>query len=257
MNHVFVAAETVVRVGIPNGDGSSQLALARNLARVGVAAPEPAIDEVITSDEMTASAWRLIEKRHPVDWESIGSGLRSLHRVEPKSVVPSGHPVADPRRLPWWDFDALLKACGPELDAAALLGMRRALARHEGWDDWTRRDLVLCHGDVHPGNVIGGPAGAVLVDWDLMCLAPPEWDLAPMSIWSRNWGGDALWYRDLESGYGTRLDRELIGALGDLRDLAATLMAVRAGRTDAGRAAEAERRLTFWRDGAGPRWTSA
>jgi hypothetical protein len=90
-----------------------------------------------------------------------------------------------------------------------------------------------------------------------MCLAPREWDLAPLSVWSRNWGGDAAWFDSFERGYDREVDLRRLRALGDLRDLAATLMAVRAGRGDAERAAEGRRRLAFWRDGIGPPWTSA
>ena len=135
--------------------------------------------------------------------------------------------------------------------------MRECLDRHAGWDDWNGVELVLCHGDVHPGNVVAGSAAPVILDWDLMCLAPPEWDLAPMGVWSRNWGGEQAWSQALQTGYGGALDGGRLAAFGDLRDLAATLMAVRAGRRDPRRASEARRRLAFWRDGHGPPWTSA
>jgi len=37
--------------------------------------------------------------------------------------------------------------------------------------------FVLTHGEPHPGNTIGTPAGLVLIDWDTLLLAPPERDL--------------------------------------------------------------------------------
>lgn len=36
---------------------------------------------------------------------------------------------------------------------------------------------VLCHGDIHRGNLMDTAHGLVLIDWDGMCFAPPEADL--------------------------------------------------------------------------------
>jgi len=36
---------------------------------------------------------------------------------------------------------------------------------------------VVTHGEPHPGNVMRGPAGLRLIDWDTVLLAPPERDL--------------------------------------------------------------------------------
>jgi spectinomycin phosphotransferase len=40
-----------------------------------------------------------------------------------------------------------------------------------------RSPWVVTHGEPHPGNVLGGPGGPRLVDWDTVLLAPPERDL--------------------------------------------------------------------------------
>ncbi|MFC7623784.1 phosphotransferase [Microlunatus sp. GCM10028923] len=39
-------------------------------------------------------------------------------------------------------------------------------------------DLVLTHGEPHPGNLLRGPGGLHLIDWDTVGLAVPERDLA-------------------------------------------------------------------------------
>jgi spectinomycin phosphotransferase len=36
---------------------------------------------------------------------------------------------------------------------------------------------VVTHGEPHPGNVLWGPGGPRLIDWDTVQLAPPERDL--------------------------------------------------------------------------------
>lgn len=40
-----------------------------------------------------------------------------------------------------------------------------------------RHDQVITHGEPHSGNLIRGPAGLLLIDWDTVGLAPPERDL--------------------------------------------------------------------------------
>ncbi|MFP5488829.1 MAG: hypothetical protein ACLGHQ_11050, partial [Acidimicrobiia bacterium] len=57
------------------------------------------------------------------------------------------------------------------------------------------------------------------------------------------------------AGYGRSLvDDDLTRALAELRNVAATLLRVRAGRTDPAAAAEAERRLAYWRGDSDAPW---
>jgi len=76
-----------------------------------------------------------------------------------------GGPFAEPTR------DLLARHAAPL--AHALERYRRlvasVVARGTGF--------VLTHGEPHPGNTIGTPAGLVLIDWDTLLLAPPERDL--------------------------------------------------------------------------------
>ena len=62
--------------------------------------------------------------------------------------------------------------------------------------------LVLCHADIHPGNLLISPNGAIyIVDWDNPILAPKEKDLALVGgcpAWS-NPHAEALFFK----GYGT------------------------------------------------------
>ena len=106
---------------------------------------------------------------------------------------------------------------------------------------------MICHGDVHPGNVMMTASGPVVLDWDLLCRAPPGWDHA-MLIRADRWTYPAIWYDEFAGGYGWdgRSD-PLTMAIAELRLVAATLMRVRAARADAGARPEAERRLRYWR----------
>ncbi len=119
-------------------------------------------------------------------------------------------------------------------------------------------DTVVCHGDVHPGNVIQSEQGPVLLDWDLACRGPAAWDHAPLMTWTDRWGGEAAVYERFAEGYGSSIrgDR-LAEAIAELRLVAATLMRVRAGRTNAAAASEARSRLRFWRgERDAPQWNA-
>ena len=62
-----------------------------------------------------------------------------------------------------------------------------SIERHSGWARF--EDRVVCHGDVHPGNVMMTADGPALIDWDLLCWAPAGWDHGPMMTWHERWGG--------------------------------------------------------------------
>jgi thiamine kinase-like enzyme len=150
----------------------------------------------------------------------------------------------------------MLADVADDLDLAAHEALRTTIDRNRGWTDSVRRAPVLCHGDVHPGNVLMSGSGALLVDWDLMCVASPAWDHAMLTTYAGRWGGDPRSYAAFAEGYGRSLaDDELTQTLGTLRNVAATIMRVRAGRTDPAAAEEAARRLRWWRgDPDAPAW---
>jgi spectinomycin phosphotransferase len=67
-----------------------------------------------------------------------------------------------------------------ELLAAHAAGVRRALARYDDLVSAARTDppqLVLTHGEPHPGNTMRTGGGWLLIDWDTALVAPPERDL--------------------------------------------------------------------------------
>ena len=116
---------------------------------------------------------------------------------------------------------------------------------------------MVCHGDVHPGNVLVGPLGPVLIDWDLLCVGPPEWDHAPMMTWTSRWGGQAGIYESFAAGYGHAIDERVGNAIAEMRLIAATLMRLRRGRLDPANDGEGQRRLAYWRgDPDAPMWTA-
>lgn len=260
MNALFTAgAEVVLRVGRPSVDASAAVWLMRRLAAIGLRVPRMARDDVFVQAGLSVLAQ---VREHPVggvDWAEIGAMVARVHAFSDEDVaeVRAHYPTPWCSSFPWWDFDAMLADVGPDLDPAARAGIDLALSRRD-WRDRVDR-VVLCHGDVHPGNVLPTAAGPVLLDWDLVCLGPPAWDHGPLLNWTERWGGEPGMYDAFARGYGRSMRGDPVTeSLADLRLVAATLMRVRAGRTDPVAAAEAERRLRYWRgDPDAPIWTAA
>lgn len=71
---------------------------------------------------------------------------------------------------------------------AGLARVAEALEEHRARD----AELVPCHGDFSPRNVLVGPARHALIDWDRLQLADPARDVAYFGTW--------CWVRGLRSG---------------------------------------------------------
>jgi hypothetical protein len=261
MNAIYRSGDVVLRVSHLNGPAESAYALADVLRSAGVVVAHPAADRIVVVDDeasLTVTAWEHIEAvERDVDWFAVGAMVRRVRALD-VGAVPDGYPVPLCTSYPWWRFDDVLADVGQDIDVEALDGIRRTIDHHRGWveasggvDRW-----VLCHGDVHPANVIAGPDGPVVIDWDLVCVGPPGWDHAPLRSMVERWGAAPQWYADFATGYGEDLaDDPVTRSLTALRLVAATLMRVKAARTNEIAGAEAARRLRYWRgDPDAPTW---
>lgn len=257
MNAVYLAGEAVVRVGRPTAPTTSAAELARRLAGVGLRVPMPHHEAAVTDGSLTASCWERLDADPgaPIEWRAVGRMIARLHALGDE-LVPAGYPCPPSTSFPWWDLEAALVDLASDLDSAAADGLGAAVERHRWWRDASHRDAVVCHGDVHPGNVVQTADGPVLLDWDLLCRAPRGWDHGPMMTWAQRWGGPAGEYEAFAEGYGwSGRGDPYAEAVAELRLVAATLMRVRAARTDPTARDEAERRLSFWRaDPDAPPW---
>lgn len=246
MNAIFRCGAVVIRVATPTAPAARSLDLAAALACAAIPVASAVRPDVVEHDGMSATAWEFIESTGaPVDWRAVGEIVRAVHELGP-NVVPAGVPLPSPAAFPWWDFEQLFAEVASAIDDAALDGLRAAVERQSGWAGFD--ETVLCHGDVHPGNVMMAAEGPVLIDWDLLCRAPRGWDHAPMMTWTSRWGGEHGVYDAFAAGYGWsgRGDGPA-EAFAELRLVAATLMRVKAGIADPTARPEADRRLAWWR----------
>lgn len=258
MNALFSTGDVIVRVGRPSAPAALALALAEALHDRGIPVAEAATPEVFVEDDMAATCWkRVVSVAESIDWRSVGTIVRRVHDLTPGDL-PSGYPLPSPTSFPWWEFDRMMAEVHDDLDDEARHGLQSAVDRNRAWSELDPDRSVVCHGDVHPGNVTMTAEGPVLFDWDLMCVAPPGWDHAMLLTLAERWGGPADAYPAFADGYGRSLaDDPTTRRFAELRNVAATLMRVRAGRSDEQARTEAERRLRYWRgDPEAPTWSA-
>mgnify|MGYP001819406662 FL=1 len=256
MNAIFASGELVLRVATPSVPARASIELAEALGSQGIRVPAPRRADVVVDGPMSVTAWeRITESNAPVDWVEVGAMVHQVHELD-HGALPAAIPIPSPSVLPWWDFDALVERAGGALDGPAHDGLMAVIDRHRGWSRFD--DTVLCHGDVHPGNVMMSTEGPVLLDWDLLCRAPAGWDHGPLMTLHDRWGGDADVYPAFAEGYGQSfVDDAAAVAFAELRLVAATLMRVVAGISNPDARPEADRRLQYWRgDADAPSWAA-
>lgn len=143
----------------------------------------------------TSGRWG--EEPRPDHRDQVIDLLAALHAATPPATGTRRARVGLPRRA---DLEAALADLGRPWDggpfaepardllAGAAGRVRRGLAAFDRLADAVRAapDLVVTHGEPHPGNVIRTGAGPLLIDWDTVGLAPPERDL-----WGVTSAGDA------------------------------------------------------------------
>lgn len=172
--------------------------VARHFERHGVPAIRllPGVDQPIHVGDHVITAWRYVE--HVGRWptaQDLGRLLRRVHALPPPEGIGEWAPlddvrarVADAEELDPGDQRFLLRKCA-EVEAA-LGELEFPLPR------------ALIHGDAHRGNLISGPDGRVLCDFDSACFGPPEWDLTPLAVGRERFGDPAGRYRMLADTYG-------------------------------------------------------
>jgi hypothetical protein len=258
MNALYACGTVVLRVGNTTAAPHLGHDVASVMRAHGVPTVVPIDGLAGVFDGVAVSVWERVSPADtPIDWTIVGSAVRRVHDVG-FDEVPDGYPVPSPVVFPWWDFPSMLAGVADVIDASSRRGIESTLRRREGWQDAICHDVVLCHGDVHPGNVMVTASGPLLIDWDLLCRAGPAWDHAMLTSYAQRWGGDRDVYPAFADGYGASFaDDPLTIGLADLRNVAATLMRVRAGRTNPAARREAERRLRYWRGEPDPPTWSA
>ncbi|SFO15648.1 phosphotransferase enzyme family protein [Amycolatopsis rubida] len=142
------------------------------------------------------TVWDLVPFAGPPPTPADLAGLlRQVHALPPPEGLPEWEPlrsvearVADAEELAEADQRFLLERCAQVQD------------RLDTLDFPLTRGFV--HGDAHPGNVLPGPEGPVLCDFDSSCVGPPEWDLTPLAVGRDRFGDPPARYAEFAAAYG-------------------------------------------------------
>lgn len=156
----------------------------------------PGVQQPLRLGEYLVTVWqRVPDTGRKGTAQQLGTLLRKVHALQPPAGIEPWNPlsdvrarVADAEELHRGDRQFLLRRCA-EVEAA-LGELEFPLPP------------ALVHGDAHPGNVIAGPDGPVLCDFDSSCAGPPEWDLTPLAVGRERFGDAAGRYRMLADTYG-------------------------------------------------------
>ena len=146
--------------------------------------------------DLSVTAWERLE---PIAGEpglaAVGAMVRPRPRL-PRPTLPAGVPAAAVRRRSRGGGSTTCStSVGPRSTTGARVGLAAAIERH-GAGPTERSTRVVCHGDVHPGNVMMTADGPVLLDWDLLCLGPPA-GTTPMLLRLPGGAGRPRWYDDV------------------------------------------------------------
>jgi Ser/Thr protein kinase RdoA (MazF antagonist) len=241
------------RPGSTAEDIERQLSVARWLVSRGYPANSPAAGVGVVADGLNGAVasfweWAAEDSERRVDPQTFGRMLHELH------VSTDAYPGTE--TLPRW---APIEHIEDRLASAAGGGSFLTAEDLGLLESWTERlaasilDLPwklprgLVHGDAHTGNVLVGAAGPVLIDFDLLCVGPREWDLVPTAVSSLRFDSDREAVERFSSAYGFDI---LAWAgwptLSKLRELYMTSWLLTVATTPE-RQAEVRRRLDYWR----------
>jgi len=259
-NHVFRAGELVLRISEASGYRGSEIAVVQRLAEAGVPVLSPRADLGVV-EGVWATLWDYIEPdlAAPVDFAGLGRGIARLHAVPAERL-------ADVVPLPWYaeaswlriEHNLELAATTGILSEVEVAALRQVCEELRGWDRVDPGEpVVVCHGDVHPANVLMHHGQPVIIDWDLICLGPAAWDHAALLTWPERWGGGPTDYSDFAMGYGKDFsDDPLARRLARVRLIGPTINMIRLGASDERARRQAKTRMRYWMgDPDAPQWT--
>ncbi|WP_246076201.1 aminoglycoside phosphotransferase family protein [Amycolatopsis cihanbeyliensis] len=188
------------------------------------------------TEPTTAELGRLLLGMH-----RLPVGTSGLSRWDP--LPDLRHRLRDAGGWPASDLAFLAARC--DAVAAALPKLRYVLP------------AGVVHGDARLGNLLAGPDGPVLCDFDTTGIGPVEWDLVPAAVAQLRFHDARRLHDDLAAAYGFDVTRwEGFPVLRELRELKLVASALPIAHGDPELLAQLRHRLRTFRNGdTTARWT--
>lgn len=189
-------------------------------------------------------------------WQAVPSGGRRPSAADLARLLKRLHGLPlPPFDLPKWEpLDDVRRRLGDAegLDPADLRFLEdrcAQLAERLATVDFPLTRCVV-HGDAHLGNLVPGPQGPVLCDFDSTCVGPPEWDLTPIPVGLRRFGGSRRAARGFAREYGFDVTKwPGFPVLREVRELKLATSVLPILRSNPGVVPELRRRLDSVRTG--------
>jgi aminoglycoside phosphotransferase (APT) family kinase protein len=187
-----VTDTVVVRLAPHAAMGAKEAAVQRTVAAQGYRTPTVHVSE---PDEHGRGWWSVMDfaagapllagldgiaalRRAPSLIRSIplqlAEAMSALHRLDPEPVESAIRDVAPTVASTTADVIEELRSGAVTVDRPDVLAALDHLAGR--MPRATRR--VVCHGDLHPFNVLAKPGGLVVLDWTSALVADPSYDVA-------------------------------------------------------------------------------
>ena len=257
---MYRSGDVLLRVGA--GDPAPQIVLLANLKACSLDVLTPLDLARLQVGTWWVTAWPWLDSAAgaAIDGERLGATVRCLHDI-PAATLTSLIPVPEYRLFRWLDVHGTLAGiqAARALEAPALAVLyAEATALKNWWNDSVANGVVVCHGDVHPHNVLVSEHGQYLIDWDSICLGPRQLDHAALLTWETRWGGQPGLYESFARGYGGDFRNDKSAELlARFRNLVATVNMVARGIDNEALRSEAHVRLRWWLgDPNAPPWSA-
>ncbi|WP_327116907.1 aminoglycoside phosphotransferase family protein [Nocardia sp. NBC_01730] len=193
---VRIAGSTVVRERVRKVVGVARWLAEHDMPAVRLINDFP---QPLHVNEVAVTFWHRVDSPDATcqpDGRDLGRILRKFHSLNPPDMeLPVWNPLKGIRQridqqeiLTGYDYRYLLRICD------------------EVEEDLSRVEYFMPHGPIHgdgfAGNLISGPDGVVICDFDSTALGPREWDLTPLAVGRLRFRYPVNYHEQLVSEYG-------------------------------------------------------
>jgi hypothetical protein len=207
------------------------------------------LDQPVLVQGHAATVWQRVAAtgREPTG-QDLARLLLQFHTLQAPDGLPTWDPIRSIRRR-------LGEADGPTVDELAFLTARCDEVEVNLAALTPSLAVGAIHGDAFLGNLIPGPVGPVLCDFDSTSIGCREWDLTPVAVGSLRFDYDTDPQQSFASAYGFDVTTwSGFGVLRQLRELQLVTSVVPVLRSNPPVRPQFEHRLATLRSGSPARW---